>query len=63
MPRLRDFAQTHPEIALNLSAVHTHSDFALGQADIDIRYGVPQWQDVEVEPLFEERILPANLDG
>jgi DNA-binding transcriptional LysR family regulator len=58
MPRLRAFAETYPEIALNLSAAHTPSDFALGQADIDIRYGVPQWPDLEVEPLFEERIVP-----
>jgi DNA-binding transcriptional LysR family regulator len=58
MPRLRAFAQAHPDIALNLSAAHTHSDFALGQADIDIRYGVPQWPDLVVEPLFEERIVP-----
>ena len=58
MPRLADFAHAHPEVALNLSAAHTHSDFALGQADIDIRYGVPQWPDLEVEPLFEERIVP-----
>jgi DNA-binding transcriptional LysR family regulator len=58
MPRLRGFAQAHPEIALNLSAAHTPSDFALGQADIDIRYGVPQWPDLVVEPLFEERIVP-----
>lgn len=58
MPRLHGFAQAHPEIALNLSAAHTHSDFALGQADLDIRYGVPQWGDLVVEPLFEERIVP-----
>lgn len=58
MPRLRRFAQAHPEISLNLSAAHTPSDFALGQADLDIRYGVPQWGDLVVEPLFEERILP-----
>ena len=58
MPRLHAFAQAHPEISLNLSAAHTHSDFALGQADIDIRYGVPQWPDLVVEPLFEERIVP-----
>lgn len=58
MPRLRAFAQAYPEIALNLSAAHSHSDFALGQADIDIRYGVPQWPDLVVEPLFEERIVP-----
>ena len=58
MPRLREFAQAYPEISLNLSAAHTQSDFALGQADVDIRYGVPQWPDLVVEPLFEERILP-----
>lgn len=58
MPRLRGFSRAHPEIALNLSAAHTPSDFALGQADLDIRYGVPQWDDLVVEPLFEERIVP-----
>jgi DNA-binding transcriptional LysR family regulator len=63
MPRLRAFAQAYPDISLNLSAAHTHSDFALGQADIDIRYGVPQWPDLEVEPLFEERIIPLASPG
>src|SRR6188508_2876945 len=58
MPRLPLFAKAHPDISLNLSAAHTHSDFVLGQVDLDIRYGVPQWQHVVIEPLFEERILP-----
>lgn len=58
LPRLHAFALANPEISLNLSAAHTHSDFALGQADVDIRYGVPQWKDVVIEPLFEERIVP-----
>jgi len=58
MPRLHAFAKACPYIALNLSAAHTHSDFALGQADIDIRYGIPRWPDLAVEPLFEERIVP-----
>ena len=58
MPRLHRFAQAYPEISLNLSAAHTPSDFALGQADIDIRYGIPQWCDLVVEPLFEEAIVP-----
>jgi DNA-binding transcriptional LysR family regulator len=58
MPRLHGFAQACPDISLNLSAAHTHSDFALGQADLDIRYGAPQWPDLVVEPLFEERIVP-----
>lgn len=58
MPRLPAFAQANPGISMNLSAAHIHSDFALGQADLDIRYGVPSWPDLVVEPLFEERILP-----
>jgi DNA-binding transcriptional LysR family regulator len=58
MPRLHRFAQAYPDISLNLSAAHTPSDFTLGQADIDIRYGVPQWGDLVVEPLFEENIMP-----
>lgn len=58
MSRLQGFAQANPDISLNLSAAHTHSDFGLGQADIDIRYGVPNWPGLVVEPLFEERVVP-----
>ena len=58
MPRLRRFATAYPDISLNLSAAHTPSDFALGQSDVDIRYGVPQWGDLVVEPLFEEDVVP-----
>jgi len=58
MSRLHAFAQAYPDISLNLSAAHTLSDFELGQADIDLRYGVPNWPGLVVEPLFEERIVP-----
>jgi len=58
MSRLHAFAEAYPDISLNLSAAHTPSDFELGQVDIDIRYGVPNWPGLVVEPLFEERIVP-----
>jgi DNA-binding transcriptional LysR family regulator len=58
MPRLADFAQAHPGIALSLSSSVIHSDFASGQVDIDIRYGVPNWPHLNVQPVFEERIQP-----
>jgi DNA-binding transcriptional LysR family regulator len=58
MSRLQDFAQAYPDISLNLSAAHTLSNFELGQADIDIRYGVPNWPGLVIEPLFEEKIVP-----
>ena len=58
MSRLQGFAQAYPDISLNLSAAHTYSDFELGQADVDIRYGVPNWPNLVVAPLFEESIAP-----
>ena len=58
MSRLHGFAQAYPDISLNLSAAHTPSDFERSQADIDLRYGVPNWPGLVVEPLFEERVVP-----
>lgn len=58
MPRIGRFAQLHPNISLMLSASHVHSDFQLGQMDIDIRYGLPNWPHLEVEPIFSEKIMP-----
>ena len=58
MPRIARFAEQHPHISLMLSASHVHSDFQLGQMDIDIRYGLPNWPHLEVEPVFTEKIMP-----
>jgi DNA-binding transcriptional LysR family regulator len=58
MPRLAHFAHEHPDVSLFLSASPMHSNFALGQADLDIRYGLPQWPDLVVQPIFKENILP-----
>ncbi len=58
MPRLAGFVHAYPEISLSLSASPVHSDFALGQVDVDIRYGVAEWPNLVVEPIFEEHILP-----
>ncbi len=58
MPRIARFTERHPHISLVLSASHVHSDFQLGQMDIDIRYGLPNWPNLQVEAIFTERILP-----
>lgn len=58
MPRIARFTELHPNISLVLSASHVHSDFQLGQMDIDIRYGLPNWPHLEVEPIFTEKIMP-----
>lgn len=58
MPRITRFAEQHPGVSLVLSASHVHSDFQIGQMDIDIRYGLANWSDLHVEPVFTERVLP-----
>jgi DNA-binding transcriptional LysR family regulator len=58
MPRIGKFAQLYPHISLVLSASHIHSDFQMGQMDIDIRYGLPNWPNLNVVPVFTEKIMP-----
>ncbi len=58
MPRLGGFIRAFPDISLALSASPVYSNFALGQIDIDIRYGIPDWPNLVVAPIFEESILP-----
>ena len=60
MPRLKDFAEAHPGISLSLSASVQHSDFSAGLVDIDIRYGVPHWPNLTIEPIMDEKITPLG---
>jgi DNA-binding transcriptional LysR family regulator len=58
MPRLTDFARVHPGVSLSMSSSVVHSDFTVGQVDIDIRYGVPNWPHLTVQAIFDEQVLP-----
>ncbi|HTN49165.1 MAG TPA: LysR substrate-binding domain-containing protein [Burkholderiaceae bacterium] len=58
MPRLPAFLAEHPDLRVQLSAAHTHSDFSRGEVDLDIRYGNVKWGELHVESIFEEEILP-----
>lgn len=58
MPRLSAFLSEHPDLRVQLSAAHTHSDFSRGEVDLDIRYGNVKWGELHVETIFEEEIAP-----
>jgi LysR family transcriptional regulator, glycine cleavage system transcriptional activator len=58
MPRWSRFMSENPDIKIQLSASHVHSDFSRGEVDIDIRYGLIRWGDLHVETIFTEEILP-----
>jgi len=58
MPRLPRFLTEHPDLRIQLSASHTHSDFSRGDVDLDIRYGAIKWGELHVETIFDEEMLP-----
>jgi LysR family glycine cleavage system transcriptional activator len=58
MPRLPAFLKEHPDLRIQLSAAHSHSEFSRGEVDLDIRYGNVRWGDLHVETIFEEEMLP-----
>jgi DNA-binding transcriptional LysR family regulator len=58
MPRLADFARAYPGISFSMSSSVVHSDFTAGHVDVDIRYGIPNWPHLTVQPIFDEQILP-----
>jgi LysR family transcriptional regulator, glycine cleavage system transcriptional activator len=63
MPRLPGFLSEHPDLRIQLSASHTHSDFSRGEVDLDIRYGAIKWGELHVETIFEEEMLPLASPG
>ncbi|HSQ10018.1 MAG TPA: LysR substrate-binding domain-containing protein [Burkholderiaceae bacterium] len=58
MPRLPAFLAEHPDLRIQLSASHTHSDFSRAEVDLDIRYGAIKWGELHVETIFDEEMLP-----
>ena len=56
-PRLARFAQTHPEVTVNLSTRLKPFDFDTTNFDAAIHYGRQDWPGVDYLPLMEEEIL------
>ncbi len=55
MPRIDDFLREHPEWRVRVEATTAQS--LLSNADIGIFYGAPANPDLEVTPIFTERML------
>src|SRR5688572_21150072 len=62
-PRMRQFATTHPDVDLRLSASRHLVDFQAEGIDAAIRYGPGGWPNVESEQLATERIFPVCSPG
>ena len=57
MPRLADFHQLHPEIAVDVTSADRPVDFAAEPVDVGIQYGSGQWPaELHAEFLFAETV-------
>lgn len=56
-PRLHDFAQTHPEVTVNLSTQLAPFDFRKTQFDAAIHFGRKDWPAVNYLPLMPETVV------
>ena len=63
VPRLGDFATTHPEIDLRISAARQHVDFAADGIDLGIRHGTGDWPHLHVTRLCPEWTFPVCAPG
>ena len=59
VPRLGDFAESHPEIDLRISAARRHVDFATDGIDLGIRHGTGDWPHLHVTRLCTEWFYPV----
>ena len=56
-PRLRDFAQAHPEVTVNLSTRLETFDFRNSPFDAAIHFGREDWPGVQYMPLMPETVV------
>lgn len=62
-PRLARFAQTHPEVTINLSTRLKPFDFTGSTFDAAIHYGRQDWPGVDSLKLMDEEILAVAAPG
>ncbi|WP_163559392.1 LysR substrate-binding domain-containing protein [Halomonas sp. NO4] len=58
-PRLLAFHRAHPEVAVRLVSAIWPDDFGPQGADLEIRYGLGDWTDMEAVSLGDESLLPV----
>jgi LysR family transcriptional regulator, glycine cleavage system transcriptional activator len=57
--RLSRFAERYPDVDLRVSATTHYVDFARDDVDIAIRHGDGNWQGLDVQRLYSERLFPV----
>lgn len=67
VPRLAEFSRLHPDIVVELFLSVPLYDLALGESDVEVRFGAGRYLDTVTEKLFEEPTFavasPAYLES
>lgn len=59
VPRLHSFYAHHPDIDLEIATIAMADDNRLETADCAIRHGMGEWDDVELDHLFDDEFVPV----
>lgn len=62
-PRLIHFDQRHPDIPISIITTEALTDFAQGDTDLAIRYGLGGYAGLHVEKLMSEQLFPVCAPG
>lgn len=62
-PRLHAFYREHPQLDIRLVSTIWNPQFVEAGVDLEIRYGVGEWTELETQPLMQEYLLPVSSPG
>ncbi|MDN3518495.1 LysR substrate-binding domain-containing protein [Aquisalimonas lutea] len=70
VPRLGSFYREHPDLDIRVISTIWNPQFIESGVDLEIRYGIGEWTELEMQPLMQEYLLPvcaatvsARLEG
>lgn len=59
VPRLAVLRRALPHVQFSFETIQRLPDYALSEADLEIRFGDGGWQGVEASPLYAEELVPV----
>jgi len=63
IPRMPDFWERHPDIAVDHLISDNARDYRRAEVELRVRYGLGAWADETAELLFDDRIYPVCSAG
>ncbi len=62
-PRLHAFYRDHPDLDIRVISTIWNPQFVEAGVDLEIRYGVGEWSELDMQPLMREYLLPVCSPG